>query len=191
MSLKSASSRSQIFYAKTKRRSWNSRTSSRWAKHSIQSPWRFPMMSRLIKLCMPVFFSKDILECRFQVRFMQEKAKHFSVQLNAESAEWESFKASTGWSHGHLKHLKLFYMSIQNNTQTYQLYINASKSQFTFIVFYLFILYVYIIVSLIFLFRLSGLLITQVSMSQDNQGSTVQSIDFVLKTKAKWLSSCY
>ena len=60
---------------------------------------------------------------------LQEKAKHFSVQLNAESAEREkSFKASTGWSHGHLKHLKLFYMSVQNNTQTYELYINASKS---------------------------------------------------------------
>ena len=72
LSLKSASSRSQI-YAKTKRRSWNSRTSSRWAKHSIQSPWRLPMTSRLIKLCMPVFFSKDILECRFQVRFCKRK----------------------------------------------------------------------------------------------------------------------
>lgn len=59
------------------------------------------------------------------------------------------------------------------------------RAKIHFYSFFLFILYVYIIVSLIFLFRLSGLLITQVSMSQDNQGSTVQSIDFVLKTKAK------
>ena len=80
---------------------------------------------------------KALYACVFQQRhtgmpisglLLQEKAKHFSVQLNAESAERESFKASTGWSYGHLKHLKLFYMSIQNNTQTYQLYINASKS---------------------------------------------------------------
>ena len=80
---------------------------------------------------------KALYACFFQQRYtgmpisgllLQEKAKHFSVQLNAESAELDSFKASTGWSHGHLKHLKLFYMSIQTNTQTYQLYINASKS---------------------------------------------------------------
>ena len=28
---------------------------------------------------------------------LQEKAKHFSAQLNAESTDRESFKASTGW----------------------------------------------------------------------------------------------
>jgi len=28
---------------------------------------------------------------------LQEKAKHFSTQLNGESADLESFKASTGW----------------------------------------------------------------------------------------------
>ena len=28
---------------------------------------------------------------------LQEKAKHFSMQLNGESADHESFKASTGW----------------------------------------------------------------------------------------------
>ena len=80
---------------------------------------------------------KALYACFFQQRYtgmpisgplLQEKAKHFSVQLNAESAERESVKASTGCSRGHLKHLKLFYMSIQNNTQTCQLYINASKS---------------------------------------------------------------
>ena len=63
---------------------------------------------------------KALYACVFQQRYtgipisgplLQEKAKHFSVQLNAESAERESFKASTGWSYGHLKHLKLFYMS--------------------------------------------------------------------------------
>ena len=60
---------------------------------------------------------KALYACFFQQRytgmpisspFLQEKAKHFSVQLNAESAERESFKASTGWSHEHLKHFKTF-----------------------------------------------------------------------------------
>ena len=50
------------------------------------------MISSWIKPCTPGLFNKDLLGHRFQ-----EKAKHFSTQLNtAETADRE-FKASTGW----------------------------------------------------------------------------------------------
>ena len=53
-------------------------------------------MSSWIKPCTPGLFNKDLLGHSISGPLLQEKAKHFSTQLNTETADRE-FKASTGW----------------------------------------------------------------------------------------------
>ena len=54
------------------------------------------MMSSWIKPCTLDLFNKDLLGTPISGPLLQEKAKHFSTQLNTETAD-HKFKASTGW----------------------------------------------------------------------------------------------